>query len=151
MVEDSSGIVYFTVISNKVNNKIQHSLVGRLNAQGELLDTLRLDSPNKSRRLYNIHEKEPGVFILTGVEFDPDTENNATILVYLINNNLTIIDSAKYYLPPNKRYRSIYSNYEMNRNLLLSGSYYTGDSFTERHSFVMILNEELDSITSVSL
>ncbi|MDY0077312.1 MAG: T9SS type A sorting domain-containing protein, partial [Bacteroidales bacterium] len=40
----------------------------------------------------------------------------------------------------------IYSNYEMNGNILLSGSYYTGASFSERHSFVMILNEKMDSI-----
>jgi hypothetical protein len=146
MVEDSNGIVYFTVISNKINKTKQDALVGRMNAQGELLDTLRLASPDKSRRLYNIHEKEPGVFILTGVEFDPDAENNITILVYIINDNLAIIDSAKYYLPPNEKYRSIYSNYEKNGHLLLSGSYYTGYLFSERHSFVMILNEEMDSI-----
>jgi hypothetical protein len=146
MVEDSSGIVYFTVISNKVNNTIQHSLVGRMNAQGELLDTIRLANPNKSRVLYNIHEKEPGVFILTGVEFDPDTENNVTILIYLISNNLAIIDSAKYYLPPNEQYRYISSNYEMNGHLLLSGGYFSGTSFSDSYSFVMILNEEMDSI-----
>ena len=146
MVEDSSGTIYFTFNSNRVNSSLQHAYVCRMNAQGELLDTLRLANPNKSRVIYNIHEKEPGEFILTGVEFDPETENNVTILIYLINDNLAIVDSAKYYLPPNEKYLSIYSNYEKNGHLLLSGSYYTGDLFSERHSFVMILNEEMDSI-----
>lgn len=48
MFEDSSGMIYFTVISNKVNNTIQHSLVGRMNAQGELLDTLTQLANSKS-------------------------------------------------------------------------------------------------------
>jgi len=145
--EDEYGNFYFTITSNEINKpNYKHTILGKISNLGELIDTVSFRHNSKSKVFYNVHSINQGEFILAGVEYNPDNQENISIITYLINDNLLISDSANYCFPEDQKFRYFNSYFEDGADLLISGGYFTGPSFKERHSFVMILDDELDSI-----
>ncbi|MBU2558787.1 MAG: hypothetical protein KJ578_13500 [Bacteroidetes bacterium] len=146
MIEDNSGNVYLTISSNQVSSDQKHTILGKLNQMGDILDTMTYSHISKSKVFYNIHLTDVGTILLAGTENSPDNSDNNTLIFNLLNENLTIIDSAAIDLPDEERLINLHSFLGNNNQFLISGGYYHGPMAEERHSFVLIMNQSLDSI-----
>ena len=146
MIEDNSGNVYLTISSNQVSSDQKHTILGKLNHMGNILDTMSYSHKSKSKVFYNIHLTDVGTILLTGAENSPDNSDNNTLIFNLLSENLSIIDSAAIDLPDEERLINLHSFLGNNNQFLISGGYYHGPTAEERHSFVLIMNQSLDSI-----
>ena len=146
MIEDNSGNIYLTISSNQVSSDQKHTIIGKLNKEGKILDTITYSHETKSKVFYNIHLTEVGTIFLAGAENSPDNSDNNTFIFNLLNENLSIIDSTAIDLPDEERLINLHSFLGNNNQFLISGGYYHGPTAAERNSFVLIMNQSLDSI-----
>ncbi|MDD4087733.1 MAG: T9SS type A sorting domain-containing protein [Bacteroidales bacterium] len=117
-----------------------------MNQEGEILDTITYSHKSKSKVFYNIHLTDVGTILLAGTENSPDNSDNNTLIFNSLNENLSNIDSAAIDLPDEERLINLHSFLGNNNQFLISGGYYHGPTAEERHSFVLIMNQSLDSI-----
>ena len=147
IIEDENGRFYFSAYaySNAFPN-YRETLIGVINNTGYLIDSLTIGDDSRSLLIQNIFNTSNGEYILTGLSFDSASSTKINLVIYEMNSEFVIIDTSQFILPQDKSYTEIKSYMEKDSSLLFSGGYRTGQSFSEIYSFVLVLNDQYDSI-----
>jgi len=145
-VEMDDGSVYFVGSLSNVNHpKYIKTVVGRLNIDGCLEDSLIFNYPNKSTSINRIFQKQNGGFAIVGGIFDTlNYIQNSGIVLYNMDEGFNLSDTTAYFFPSDYYLDGISANMSSNGNIQAGISIRTTPSIARVYFY--IFNSEFDSI-----
>ena len=122
IVECTNGDIYFCGgISEKIDIFNSSLLVGKINSNGELLDSINYSVENKSIYGVQLLPKETGEFVLFA-NLSDTLKFNPSICFYNLDSDLNLTNETVYNFNPNYLFCSSYSILLENGNVLSSVS-----------------------------
>ncbi|MCK9452303.1 MAG: T9SS type A sorting domain-containing protein [Bacteroidales bacterium] len=148
IVEIEDGMIYFTARLSDVKNPNRiRALVAKIDHSGNLIDSLVFTLPDKNIYINSLFRTENGEFDIVASIYDTaDLHKNAGVALFGMNEQLSLFDETRYYLPPTFKLASIYPSITANGDILIGITMFMPNV---PKSYLYILDNNFDSINAV--
>lgn len=147
IAESYNGDIYFLSRYSTPESPLKKmGFIGKLNQQGQLIDSTVFSIENKSAYFTQIHLSPDGEHTLTGLYHDTLHPGfNAGFILMKMDDMLNLSNPEYYALPTNYHVRELFSSKNDDETITLYGGLYVDASSTDR-PFIYEFNNNFDSI-----